>query len=269
MLYSIGEVHKNMEKSIIFFDVDGTLFDETKIVPKTAKEAIFELKERGHEIAIATGRAPFMFEELRKDLSIDTYVSFNGQYVVVHGELIYKKPLNQSALEALATDATQLNFPMMHVDPYDMKISVPKHEYIDKSMDELKLTAKATHNPNFYKGREIFQSLLFCKEGEENYFREKYKEFRFLRWHPLSVDVDPVGGTKALGIEKVTEYLGIPKEQQYAFGDGLNDLEMLNHVPNSFAMADGHPRAKQAAKYITKPANEDGILYGLKMVGLL
>ncbi len=75
-----------MEQKVIFFDIDGTLLNHEKELPASTKESVFKLKEMGHIVAIATGRAPFMFADLRKELGIDTYVSFNGQYVVLNGE---------------------------------------------------------------------------------------------------------------------------------------------------------------------------------------
>ena len=63
------------------------------IMIKTAcfyKKAVQLLKEQGHEVAIATGRAPFMFKDLREELDIQTYISFNGQYIVLNGEVLYK-----------------------------------------------------------------------------------------------------------------------------------------------------------------------------------
>ena len=59
-------------------DIDGTLLTEDKSLPESAKKAIQQLKSDGHEVAIATGRAPFMYKELREELGIDTYVSYNG-----------------------------------------------------------------------------------------------------------------------------------------------------------------------------------------------
>src|SRR5699024_1203950 len=85
-----------MNKSIIFFDIDSTLLNHEKELPKSAKEAILKLKENGHIVAIATGRAPFMYADLRKELEIDTYVSYNGQYVVLNGEVIYIYTFNFS-----------------------------------------------------------------------------------------------------------------------------------------------------------------------------
>lgn len=257
------------EKSLIFFDIDGTLYDDDKKVPASTKEAILRLKELGHIVAIATGRAPFMFEELRKELGIDTYVCFNGQYVVVEGQVIYTNPLGSENLHALTEFAEANDQPVVYINQSDMKANVPHHNFIVESIDSLKLTVQATHDPDFFIGRDIFQALIFCQEPEEIVYQERFKDFHFVRWHALSVDVGPVGGTKALGISKVMEHLGISKEHIYAFGDGLNDIDMLSFVPNSVAMGNGKELVKQSAKYITKSVDEDGILHGLELVGLL
>ena len=52
---------------------------------------------KGVHVAIATGRAPFMFEDIRKELDIHNYVSFNGQYVVFEDEVIFNNPLHPDA----------------------------------------------------------------------------------------------------------------------------------------------------------------------------
>ncbi|WP_342429571.1 Cof-type HAD-IIB family hydrolase [Neobacillus sp. FSL H8-0543] len=258
-----------MENSIIFFDIDGTLIDEDKNVPRTTKEAIFQLKERGHEVAIATGRAPYMYEDLRKELDIHTYVSFNGQLVVVKDEVIYTNPLNKEALHLLTCMAKKHNHPIIYMDEYEMKANVLQHDFITESLNSLKLPVQASLDPNYYKGRDIFQSMLFIEEQEELLYEQTFKDFKFVRWHPLSVDIDPAGGSKAKGIEIVLRHLGYSMDQVYAFGDGLNDIEMLSFTPNSVAMGNAEPLTKKAAKYITKSVNEDGILHGIKMVGLL
>ncbi|MEQ2526804.1 Cof-type HAD-IIB family hydrolase [Robertmurraya yapensis] len=257
------------EKSVIFFDIDGTLLNHDKEMPASTKEAIFALKEKGHEVAIATGRAPFMYEDLRKELDINTFVSYNGQYVVLNGEVIYKNPLITTSLVKLTEAALENEHPIVYMDHEDMKANVPDHDYIKESISTLKVEKFPTHDPNYYKERDILQSLLFCPEGEETQYEAVYKDFDFVRWHPVSVDILPRGGSKLKGIEKIVEKLGFPKERIYAFGDGLNDREMLTHVHNSVAMGNGEEEIKAVAKYVTKSVEEDGILHGLKMVGLL
>lgn len=256
-------------RSIIFFDIDGTLLNHDKKLPRSTKESIFKLKELGHEVAIATGRAPFMFEDLRKELDINTYVSYNGQYVVLKGEELYRNPLNITSLEKLTEVALHNNHPVVFMDHEDMRANVPEHAYITESIATLKIGRFPAHDPHYYKGRELFQTLLFCPEGEEKQYEQDFHDFDFVRWHPVSVDVLPRGGSKAQGIKKIVESLGIPSERQYAFGDGLNDMEMLSTIHNSVAMGNGEEIVKSAARYVTKSVEEDGIRHGLQMVGLL
>lgn len=258
-----------MTQQIIFFDIDGTLYDHDKKLPASTKQAIQQLKEKGHEVAIATGRAPFMYEDLRKELEIETFVSYNGQYVVFKGEVLYTNPLNKEALKSLTETAVLNNHPIVYMDHEDMKSNVPHHDHIVESIDSLKILQFPSHDPNYFEGREIYQSLLFCQGKEESEYEQKFKEFDFVRWHPVSVDVVPHGGSKANGIKKIIEILKIDEDNVYAFGDGLNDVEMLSKVRNSVAMGNAHVEAKKAAKHITSSVDEDGILKGLQMVGLL
>lgn len=256
-------------KSIVFFDIDGTLLDDNKDLPQTAKEAVFKLQEKGYIVAIATGRAPFMYADLREELGIDTYVSYNGQYVVSNGEVIYTNPLNISSLIELTDTALQNEHPIVFMDHEDMKANVPEHPYIEESIATLKINQFPTHDPHYYKGRELYQSLLFCEEGQEKQYEEQFKDFDFIRWHPVSVDVLPKGGSKAHGIEKIANKLGIHAENIYAFGDGPNDVDMLKSIKNSVAMGNGVEEVKNVAKHVTKSVDEDGILHGLELVGLL
>ena len=55
-------------RKLIFFDIDGTLYNSDKVVPAEAKKAVRQLKEDGHIVAIATGRGPFMYKKLREEL---------------------------------------------------------------------------------------------------------------------------------------------------------------------------------------------------------
>ncbi|CQR47896.1 Putative bifunctional phosphatase/peptidyl-prolyl cis-trans isomerase [Paraliobacillus sp. PM-2] len=257
------------EQNVIFFDIDGTLLDHDKNLPNNTRKAIQQLQDKGNIVAIATGRAPFMYETLREELNINTFVSFNGQYVVVNGEVIYKNPLELSSLMELTELGLKHNHPIVYMDHEDMKANVPEHDYINQSIATLKIKQFPTHDPYYYQDREILQSLFFCSEGEEAFYQQQFPSFDFIRWHPVSVDILPKGGSKANGINKAIEALGISKENTYAFGDGLNDLEMLSTVTNSVAMGNAKDEVKNAAKYVTKDVDKNGIEHGLKMVGLL
>ncbi|AXI10533.1 Cof-type HAD-IIB family hydrolase [Oceanobacillus sp. 143] len=258
-----------MTKKLIFFDIDGTLFDDEKKLPASTKKAIGQLHDQGHEIAIATGRSPFNFKELQAELNIDAYVSFNGQYVVHNNEVIYKNAIDPDKLAELTRFSMEKEHPLVYMNEAEWNSNIESHEQINEAIDSLKVNSELTYNPSFFKGREIYQTLLFCTEENDYMYQNKFPELDFVRWHTYSLDVIPMGGSKANGIEQLVRHLGIDLQDVYAFGDGLNDIEMLKLIPNSIAMGNGHEEAKKVAKYVTKHVGDDGILHGLKMVGLL
>ncbi|MEH7110758.1 Cof-type HAD-IIB family hydrolase [Neobacillus niacini] len=255
-------------KKIVFFDIDGTLLDHEKKLPSSAKKAIQLLKENGVFVAIATGRAPFMFTNLKKELDIDSYVSFNGQYVVFENEAIYRNPLNELKLESFLQETNANEHPLVFMNELTMKATTKYHPYIETSMGSL-LFPHPEEDKSFYVQKEIYQSLLFCKEDEEKFYFENFPEFDFIRWHPYSVDILPKGGSKAEGIKKMIDRLGFELKDVYAFGDGLNDLEMLKAVGTGVAMGNGVPEAKALANLVTTDVSKDGIWNGLKELGLI
>lgn len=253
---------------IVFFDIDGTLLDHDKNLPASSKKAIELLKENGTFVAIATGRAPFMFESLRKELDIDSFVSFNGQYVVFENEPIYKNPLNSLKLEQLYLSALEREHPLVFMNHSTMKSSVKHHNYIQESFGSLKFS-HPNQDDQFYKDRDLYQSLLFCQEGEEKYYANTYPEFTFIRWHPFSVDILPSGGSKAEGIKKMINRLGFKQKDVYAFGDGLNDIEMLKAAGTGVAMGNAAPELKEHADLVIRDVDDEGIWYGLKQLNLI
>ncbi|SFA76533.1 MULTISPECIES: Cof-type HAD-IIB family hydrolase [unclassified Bacillus (in: firmicutes)] len=253
---------------IVFFDIDGTLLDHEKNLPSSAKEAILELKKNGVYVAIATGRAPFMFESLRKELEIESFVSFNGQYVVFENEVLYENPLMEKDLEKLLEHADKNEHPLIFMNEKTMKSSVKHHEHIESSLGSLNFT-HPDEDKFYYKDRKIYQTLLFCGEGAEKEYSDTYPDFHLIRWHPVSVDILPAGGSKAEGIKKMVERLGFDMSNVYAFGDGLNDLEMLKTVGTGVAMGNGVAEAIAIANMVTNDVAEDGIWHGLKKLGLI
>src|SRR5690625_3738099 len=110
-----------MNHNIIFFDIDGTLVDEEKKISSSVKQAIKQLQSKGVHVAIATGRPPFMFEDIRRELNIHSYISFNGQHIVYNGETIYENPIAQHNIIRLYKDSKKSNFPMVFMSDSEMR----------------------------------------------------------------------------------------------------------------------------------------------------
>ncbi|MGY4689660.1 Cof-type HAD-IIB family hydrolase [Salibacterium sp. K-3] len=254
--------------SIVFFDIDGTLYTHEMTLPSSAKKAIKELQRNGIYTAIATGRAPFMFEPLRRELNIETFVSFNGSYVVAEGEVIDKKPLQTDKVAELHSEAGRLQHPLVFLDHEQAAADVEEDQQISKGLGDLKMPYPPM-NREFYKSNEIYQALLFCgPEAEQNY-RDNFDTFHFVRWHQLAVDVLPFGGSKAEGIQAAAAHLGFSMEDTAAFGDARNDMEMLREAGIGIAMGNALEEVKQAANMVTSPVYEDGVKQGLERIGLL
>lgn len=253
---------------IVFFDIDGTLLNHEKKLPDKTKEALRHLKENGTYIAIATGRAPFMFEDLRDELEIESYVSFNGSYVVFENETIFTNPLHSSELEHLQLVSKRQEHPIVFMNEKTMRSSVQHHYYIEESMGSLKFP-HPEEDSTFYQNNTIFQSLLFVEEKEQHLYDNQYTHLDFVRWHPYSVDVVPKGGSKAEGVRKMIHRLGFRIEDAYAFGDGLNDMEMLKAVGTGVAMGNALEELKVHAQLVTRDVNDDGIWHGLKELNLI
>lgn len=253
---------------IVFFDIDGTLLDRDKNLPASTEQAIIELKKNGVFVAIATGRAPFMFEKLRKKLDIDSFVSFNGQYVVFENEVVASNPLDSNALEQFLQETQKNKHPLVFMTEKAMKSTVSHHPYIEESLASLKFP-HPEKDVSYYVNRNIYQSLLFCEKKQEQLYAVEHPSFQFIRWHPYSVDVLPAGGSKAEGIKKLIARTGFELKDVYAFGDGLNDIEMLKAVGTGVAMGNGAPEAKKQADFITSDVSENGIWNGLKKLNLI
>lgn len=257
-------------QKIIFFDIDGTLYNNEKVVPESTKDAVKAVKDAGHIVAIATGRSPFMYEDLRKSLDVNTFVSMNGNYVVYEDELIYTNPLNAKRLEDITAVAMENDHPLVYLDDKNMLSNMPEHEYMTEGISTLKLGFMPGHDPKYHINRDIYQTLLFCTKEEEDHYKRHFDDsFQFIRWHTYSMDISPRDGSKAEGIKKVVDKMGFNINDVYAFGDGPNDIEMLQYVPNSFAMGNAQDEIKMQAKHVTKSVEDNGIMHGLQSANLI
>ena len=89
------------------------------------------------------------------------------------------------------------------------------------------------------------------------------------RWHPLFTDLIPEGSSKAVGIECLLKHFGIRREETMAFGDGANDIEMLDYVGTGVAMGNAADIVKAHADYVTDSSDDDGIANALTRLGII
>lgn len=102
-----------MNKKVIFFDIDGTLYDHDKKIPESTKRAVRLLKEKGHHLFIASGRSPFLIKPILEELGLDSFIAYNGQYVMYEGKVIYGNPLKLELMEKIYETADRHDHPLV------------------------------------------------------------------------------------------------------------------------------------------------------------
>lgn len=259
-----------MNKKLLFFDIDGTLLNSKKQLPEQTRIAIEEARKNGHEIAIATGRSPFFLKEISEELKIDSFVSFNGQFVVYKGRPISKRPIPNELLMRLSDRAATDHVPIVFLDEHRMTSATKFHEEVKQSMDSL-FYPMPEFEVDHFKNEDVYQSLLYISLEEEEQYKADFPELAFIRWHEFSTDVINGDVSKAYGIEQFIKETDFTIEDTIVFGDGLNDVEMLELVAKkgvSVAMGNGVQQAKHVASFTTDHVDNDGLSKAMKKLNL-
>jgi Cof subfamily protein (haloacid dehalogenase superfamily) len=254
---------------IVFFDIDGTLINKDGNIPTSTRESIKKLKESNIEVVISSGRGPSQLKCIAQELEINSFVSLTGSYVVYKGKVIHNQPLPPSTVKQLIESSLQNDHPIVYLGIEDVYVSHLEHPHVSETfLNWLNLDYPIYLQPTSIE-IPIYQFLLYCPEDKEKNYTEKFSDLRFVRSHPLSSEITPRMGSKAKGIESILKYLNISPAEAVAFGDALNDKEMLSFVGMGIAMGNAHDDVKPYARFTTKHIDENGIYYGLKEIGLI
>ena len=98
-----------------------------------------------------------------------------------------------------------------------------------------------------------------------DYVAEVFKDKLGLQQNTgFTMDVTPPGITKAVGLKKLADYLGVKQEEVMAIGDGDNDLSMIKYAGCGVAMENAIADLKAEASFITKDCDEDGVAYAIE-----
>ena len=256
---------------IIFSDMDGTLLTSENKLPEGFDEMITELSRRGVIFAPASGRQYFSllrsFDKYRDDF---LFVAENGTLVMHKGKEIFSSPLNiEATREVLAASEGFENILRVYCGKKDA--------YLRRDQDTPEFHAELekyyTHNgvvDNFSEIRDVPLKIAFfdpTANAATNIY-EKLAPFKSSLQVVLSsdywVDVMSPSISKGEAIKNVQRIMDFQPEECAAFGDYLNDCEMLQAVGYGFAMANAHPDLKKLAKFETASCDEGGVLVGIR-----
>lgn len=263
-----------MKQKTIFFDLDGTLLGPKNgklfHIPKSALRALNTLKQNGHRIAVCSGRPEAFIHKFFPDL-FTSYVALNGTHVVYEGKTILDCPLDVQKVKEL----------MEHFDSYGCAYSfIGKDHGWTRGLEEHQLESL---NPRYgfsdylvsqWQPEEIsahMMDFIFRTEEEYERCRPAFAGSMVLNRHPgqLACDLSFKEQDKAKGIQAFLEYADIDRNDTIAFGDGHNDVTMMQTVGCGIAMGNAVEEVKQAAAYVTADMFDDGIEKALRHLGLI
>ncbi|WP_075617927.1 Cof-type HAD-IIB family hydrolase [Paenisporosarcina indica] len=252
-----------MKYKIAFFDIDGTLKDyQDECISESTKTAITELKRKGIKMVAATGRPLSMCDEIR-DLGIDTFITSNGGYVKHGNNVIHKVPLDPVILQEVVGFAQTENHGLsFYTEELNMN-EVRDPRILAALKETLSLHDYPANNPSIHH-QEVFLLCLFTDDEMAKKYIHRFPHLSFKRWHPYILNVLHREVSKSAAIKSVLQYFSIDQSEAIAFGDGDNDIDMLELVGLGISMGNGSERLKAAADFITKKASDDGIEYALR-----
>lgn len=255
-------------QAITFFDLDGTLLNEHSQITPAIAEAMAQLKRNNVLPVIATGRTNPEIEEISQQSGISSLITMNGQYIQVEGAEVYSDiiatPVIERMLAATKANGHQLGF-------YNhRKIRVTGHT------ENLIAAYEFIHSPvpiideDFYLKEPINMLLVLSEKGpEDEKYLQDFPELRFFRNGPHSIDTIAHDGSKGHGVKKLLEVMGYEDVPTYGFGDGPNDLDLLNACDVKIAMGNAQPQLKALADFVTKENTQGGIIHALQEFKLL
>lgn len=245
---------------ITFFDIDGTLVDmETKRISAKTIEALQRLKAKGIKICIATGRSPISLPKF-DGVDFDAYLTFNGSYCYNQSGAIFSNPIRTEDVQRIIQNAAAIGRPVsvatkdrLAANGYDEDLA----EYY--SFAHLELTAAE----DFAEAarQEIYQVMLSCREADYPAILDGVQGAKITAWWDRAVDIIPANGGKGMGIQKILNYYHLDRTEVMAFGDGNNDIEMLEAVGTGVAMENASPRLKAVADDICGHVAQDGVYH--------
>ncbi len=260
------------EFQMFFFDVDGTLLDNRnhRISP-AVMEALTRLQKNGKKIVISSGRdvnTILMMPQLAA-IAWDGYICRNGSVIAdAQKTELFRVFFDQATMAGLEAVSAQLRSPIQYMGHDDWLNCPPTPDFIAACeffhRDPAAIDVRATRPDD-----QATMALAF-DAADSDY--AAYRTIPGLTVLPTPfhyADLVVRGIDKRVGIARLCQHFHIDPQATMAFGDGINDLEMLQAAGVGVAMGQGREEIKAIADYVTDSVEQDGIVTALQAFGQL
>lgn len=273
-----------MRRRAIFLDIDGTLVDDHAVVPDSAREAVRRARANGHLVFLCTGRSMAEVFDGILDVGFDGVIAAAGGYVEVGGEVLLHQtiPVEQvRRVTAFFQDhgteyLLEANAGLFGSDGFvtrvrelvlggvtDEDVLAQLERAVGPFLDTVQVPADPTRtdiNKIAFLHSPVTLDEVRAALGDTFTVIPATVPL----FGPNSGELSLPGVHKATAIAALLEDLGMDVADTIAYGDGHNDLEMLQHVAVGVAMGNAVPELKAVADEITADVDEDGLLLSFR-----
>lgn len=239
-----------MNRKAVFMDIDGTLMQNKKISDKVI-DTLRKARADGHMFFICSGRSKGHLPQILRDADfIDGFVMSCGMYCEVRGEIIFRELIGRDDLRAAAEYFCDTN----QACRFDGEKKMIAFNY--KRDDCLCLDKYEDIDTEFAVEPISKMTIPGAYRSEYGaFFGGKYDVYDMGGW----TDVIPKGVTKATGMQRVLDHVGIARADSIGVGDGSNDLPMIKYAGLGVAMGNAPENVKAEADVVTESCENDGV----------
>lgn len=261
-----------MDIKLVVFDLDGTLLNRDHQLDNKTIAALDLLRKKGIKTMVATGRMYCSAKQYTDKLNIkEPVITYNGALVVdpVKEKKIFHSPIPFKIAEEITKMVVKNKY---HLQLYiDDKLYVEENNRLTQRYAEISgVEANAVGKLDKFLDSQVTK-MLIIEENEEkqveikNFLKNNFADRTELSSsYPSFMEITKKGISKVVPLKKIAAEYKIKKEEIMAFGDGLNDLKMIDWVGKGVVMQNAHSELQQYADD-TAPDNGDlGIARYLK-----
>ncbi|MDR0923543.1 MAG: Cof-type HAD-IIB family hydrolase [Hungatella sp.] len=257
---------------LIASDIDGTLVPDggNELNPELY-DVILKLRAKGIQFAAASGRQWLSIESIFEPIKEKVfYLSDNGAYVGLHGRRLYINPIERKTVMDMVQDVRNMEgLDVLISGPDVIYTETDNQEFLDWMVNGYRFHVKQVEDLTRVES-EFIKVSVYRKTNVEAHtrtLREKYGDrLKMTLAGDMWLDCMRSGINKGEAVKLLQESLGIKPEETMAFGDQLNDIEMLKQAYYSFAVGNAREEVKAAARFRTDTNVNDGVLKILKLL---
>ncbi|KAA9306855.1 Cof-type HAD-IIB family hydrolase [Streptococcus anginosus] len=257
---------------LIALDMDGTLLNSQKEIPKAHIQAIHQAVEHEVKLVLCTGRPLVGVKPYYEQLGL----SGDNEYVIINNgcsthqtkdwKLVAWKELSVEDILYLdkISKQTPVQLTLFDEERY-LVVDEKPSELVTYDASLVFTTPTEISLKEAISGKNImFQAMFLAQPDELDTFEKQFasqicQHFSGVRSQPVIYEAMPKGTTKATALRELAQRLDIKPQEIMALGDANNDIEMLEFAGFGVAMGNSSDYVKKLADYVTDSNDENGV----------